>query len=246
MKKLSIIFIFGAILGVLAVAVYYLHSQPIPPQTTDTMNAEKITLTAPAESGATLLQALQTRASVRSYTTEGLTLEQLSGVLWAAAGENRPGINGASGRLTAPSAMALYPIRTYAVVPGGIYLYDAASHSLTRLAEGDFRELAGLQDFVYTAPLNIMYVADMSVFGDRWSSGAAKPEDAEGGMPEAEVLRICALDAAGYCQNANLWAAANGLGAVTRAGARGEEFLKAINAPASYRFVLAQTVGVPL
>jgi nitroreductase len=213
--------------------------------TTDDMKTETISLVAPAESGATLLHALGQRASVRDYAAEGLTLEQLSGVMWAAAGENRPGSNGAPGRLTAPSAMALYPIRAYAVLPHGIYLYDAPSHTLRRVAEGDHRRLAGLQDFVYSAPLNIMYVADISVFEGRWSSGAARPANAEGGMPEAELLRVCALDAAGYCQNANLWAAANGMGSVTRAGARGAEFLAAIGAPASYRFVLAQTVGIP-
>lgn len=208
-------------------------------QTTKEMNAETIVLPAPQETGATLLSALRKRASTREYTADGLTLEQLSGVLWAAAGENRPG------RLTAPSAMALYPVRTYAVIETGIYLYEANEHKLTLVKKGDFRELTGLQDFVYTAPLNIMYVADISVFGNRWSSGAAKPEDSEGGMPEHEILRVCALDAAGYCQNANLWAAANGMGSVTRAGAKGTEFLKTIGAPASYRFVLAQTVGIP-
>jgi nitroreductase len=208
-------------------------------KSTNEMNSETIVLTAPQETGATLLTALQNRSSTRDYTAAGLTLEQLSGVMWAAAGENRPG------RLTAPSAMALYPIRTYAVLPGGIYLYDAPEHKLTLVAKGDFRELAGLQDYVYTAPLNIMYIADISVFGERWSSGADKPESEEGGMPEHEILRVCALDAAGYCQNANLWAAANGMGSVTRAGAKGDEFLKAISAPASYRFVLAQTVGIP-
>lgn len=241
-KTLISIALCGLIVATLAACLGRAQSNN---QTTNEMNGEKITLSTPGESGATLLQALQARSSVREYTADGLSLEQLSGVLWAAAGQNRPGVDGAPGKLTAPSAMALYPIRTYAVIPGGIYLYDAPSHSLSRVAEGDFRELTGLQDFVYTAPLNIMYVADMSVFGDRWSSGAAKPEDAEGGMPEADILRVCALDAAGYCQNANLWAAAVGLGAVTRAGARGDEFLKAIDAPTSYRFVLAQTIGVP-
>ncbi len=215
--------------------------------TTNDMNDQTISLVKPAETGATLLQALQLRASTREYAAEGLSLEQLSGVLWAAAGENRPGdpASGRPGRLTAPSAMALYPIRTYAVLPGGIYLYDAPTHSLSRVAEGDFRRLAGLQEFVYTAPLNIVYVADLETYGDRWSSGVDRPEDAQGGMPEDDIMRLCAMDAAGYCQNANLWAAANGLGSVTRAGARGDEFLAAVGAPASYRFVLAQTVGVP-
>ena len=198
------------------------------PQTTNDMNSEKITLPQPAETGATLLQALRSRASTREYALDGLTLEQLSGVLWAAAGENRPG------RLTAPSAMAMYPIRTYAVLARGIYLYDAPSHTLTRVAEGDHRQLAGMQDFVYTAPLNIMYVADLATYAERY-----------GDMPEADKIRLCSMDAMGYCQNANLWACGNGMASVTRAMADGPGFLKAIGAPDTYRFVLAQTVGIP-
>lgn len=198
-------------------------------KSTDEMNEQTISLVTPAETGATLLQALQQRASTREYAGAGLSLEQLSGVLWAAAGENRPG------RLTAPSAMAMYPIRTYAVLAQGIYLYDAPSHSLTRVAEGDHRKLAGMQDFVYTAPLNIVYVADLATYEERY-----------GEMAEAEKLKLCSMDAMGYCQNANLWACANGMASVTRAMAPGPEFLKAIGAPDTYRFVLAQTVGIPV
>lgn len=198
-------------------------------QTTKTMDSETITLAAPQETGATLLDALKQRASVREYADEGLTLEQLSGVMWAAAGQNR-----ADGRLTAPSAMALYPIKVYAVIPNGIYLYDSKEHKLTLVKKGDFMKLAGLQDFVYTAPLNIMYVADLDAYAEKL-----------GNLPEADKMRMCSLDAAGYCQNANLWVAAHGMGAVTRAGAHGPEFLKAIGAPESYRFILAQTIGIP-
>jgi hypothetical protein len=128
--------------------------------------------------------------------------------------------------------MGLYPILTYAVIPGGIYLYDAASHSLTRVVEGDFRELTALQDFAYTAPLNIMYIADLSKYSEVY-----------GHLAEPDQMYLCGLDAAGYCENANLWAAGNGMGAVTRAGAKGDAFLAAISAPGTYRFVLAQSVG---
>jgi nitroreductase len=197
------------------------------PQTTKEMNSEIIALTTPT-STATLLDALKTRYSVRTYADTGLTLDQLSGVMWAAAGQTRP-----DGKLTAPSAMALYPIKVYAVLEGGIYLYSSTEHKLTLVKAGDFRRLTGLQDFVYTAPLNIMYIADLSVYDGR-------------NVPEFNVLNMCAMDAAGYCENANLWAAANGMGAVTRAGAHGVEFLAEIEAPASYRFMLAQTVGIPL
>lgn len=228
MKKLTVSLILCTVLAA-TLAACLGRAQNKTPQTTNDMNSETIALLTPQESGATLLDALKKRSSSREYTAEGLTLEQLSGVMWAAAGENRPG------RLTAPSAMALYPIRTYAVLPGGIYLYDAPAHTLKLVKAGDFRNLAGLQDFVYTSPLNIVYIADLAAYAERGAS-----------IPESDILKLCAMDAAGYCQNGNLWAAAHGMGSVTRAGARGEEFLATISAPSTYRFVLAQTVGIPV
>ena len=57
------------------------------------------------KSGMTVNEALQNRRSWREYAPEALSLEELSGVMWAAGGINRP----QDGRLTAPSALALYP-----------------------------------------------------------------------------------------------------------------------------------------
>jgi nitroreductase len=226
MKKLTFALLCVAMAACGGPAQQPAQQEETTPLTTKEMNSEIITLTTPTSS-ATLLSALKERRSVRAYADTPLTLEQLSGVLWAAAGQTRP-----DGKLTAPSAVALYPIKVYAVLEGGIYLYSSAEHKLTLVKAGDFRELAGAQDFVYTAQLNIMYIADLSVYEGR-------------NMPEANVLTFCAMDAAGYCANANLWAAANGMGAITRAMANGPEFLAAIEAPATYRFMLAQTVGIP-
>ena len=105
-------------------------------------------------------EALANRRSWREYAAAPLTLEELSGVMWAAGGVNRP----ADGRLTAPSALALYPVRVYAFFAEGVYSYDAKARKLVRVAEGDLRRLAGAQDFVYAAPLNLVYIADMSVY----------------------------------------------------------------------------------
>lgn len=73
------------------------------------------------EAGLTVNEALRNRRSSREYSREELTLEELSGVLWAAAGINRP----ENDHLTAPSALGLYPIRVYAFFADGIYAYDA-------------------------------------------------------------------------------------------------------------------------
>ena len=192
------------------------------------MDSEVITLLPSQETGATMFNAMKKRASVREYADEGLTLEQLSGVLWAVAGQNRP-----DGKLTTPSAMGLYPIKVYAILPNGIYLYDSKAHALTLVKKGDYRKMTGTQEFVYTAPLNIMYVTDLELFNKIPVKST-----------EAERLFMSALDAGHYCQSATLWASGNGMGSVTRGWINGEKFLETIDAPESYRAILAQTIGI--
>lgn len=196
--------------------------------TTKTMDSEKISLVMPQESGITLYEAMKNRASIRDYADEGLTLEQLSGILWAAAGQNRP-----DGKLTTPSAMGLYPIKVYVILPNGVYLYSSKDHDLTLVKKGDHRQMAGTQDFVTTAQLNLMYVTDLELFDQR----PFYPT-------EEERLFVSALDAGHYSQNVGLWAAANGMGAVPRGWTNGEKFLETIEAPKNYRAILAQTIGI--
>jgi len=178
------------------------------------------------QGGASINEALWNRQSSREYANEPLSLEELSGVMWAAAGINRP-----DGHLTAPSALALYPIQTYAFLESGVYLYDAKTNTLNRKVEGDYRSLATLQNFANTASLNIVYIADLSVY-------EGKNIDAN------KVAVLCGMDAAGYAENVNLYTAANGLKSITRGGAKAEEILKLLQLnPLRYEFVLAQTVG---
>ena len=67
----------------------------------------------------------------------------------------------------------------------------------------------------------------------------------EGRNMPAEVVRfLCGQDAAGYAENVNLYAAGNGLKAITRGSAQNEEVLKLLNlCPERYSLVLAQSVG---
>ena len=188
---------------------------------------EEIALVQPnLEAGTTINMALKNRYSSREYSAEPLSLEELSGVMWAAAGVNRE-----DGHLTAPSALGLYPIKTYAFLEGGVYLYDATAHKLVRVAEGDHRALSARQEFANNAPLNIAYIADTKVYEGR-------------NMPADVVRFLCGQDAAGYAENVNLYAAGNGLKAITRGSAQSEEVLKLLNlCPERYALILAQTVG---
>ena len=195
---------------------------------TEVKHGAEIALPAPdTVGGATVNRALADRRSWREYNAAPLTLEDLSGVMWAAAGINRPGTD----RLTAPSALALYPIRVYAVFAEGAYAYDAKANKLVRVAEGDLRKLAGMQDFVFTAPLNLIYIADLSVYEGK-------------NIPAEHTRYLCGQDAAGYAENVNLYTAGHGLRSITRGSAAEAELLAAFGLdPARYFVALAQTVG---
>lgn len=202
-------------------------TQPPRPAVTPVAMTDRIALAAPAaKGGATIDEALAARRSWREFGPEKLSLEELSGVLWAAAGTNR-----ADGKLTAPSALALYPITVYALFEEGIYRYDSRERTLTRVVKGDHRAAAGRQPFVAAAPLNLLYIADLHVYEGK-------------GIPEENVSMLCAMDAAGYAENVNLYAAGHALRSITRGSAAADELLALLRLdPARYRFMLAQSVG---
>ena len=55
---------------------------------------------------------------------------------------------------------------------------------------------------------------------------------------------LCAMDAAGYAENVNLYAAGHGLKSITRGSAPEAELLEALGLdPGRYFLALAQTVG---
>ena len=73
-------------------------------------------------------------------------------------------------------------------------LLNFKEHRLVRVKEGNFMAKAGLQAFVETAALNLVYVADMTVYEGRK-------------MPAEKVKYLCGQDAAGYAENVNLYTA---------------------------------------
>ena len=188
---------------------------------------QTINLLPPVDNGVTLMAALKQRCTTREFASQPLSLEQVSGALWAAYGINRE-----SGKRTAPSALALYPLTVYAFFAEGVYSYDPTTSALNRVAEGDHRAITGMQDWVATAPMNLVYVADLSVYSN---------------MPPylEDVKRLLAAQDAACCvENANLWAAANNVAAVTRGSFKEAELLSLLNLDSTrYTVVMAQSLG---
>jgi len=124
-----------------------------------------ITLPRPRyDSEISIEEALLRRRSVREYTGEPLSLQELSQLLWATQG-----ITGPRGLRTAPSAGALYPLEIYVVVGNvegldvGVYKYRPHEHSIQKVLEGDSRsvlaEAALGQSWVGRAAVDIVITA---------------------------------------------------------------------------------------
>ncbi len=178
------------------------------------------------EGGKPLMQVLQERRSTREFSSEKLSMQTLSDLLWAAFGINRP----ESGKRTAPSAMNRQEIDIYVALDDGLYLYDAKTHSLLPVLTRDIRALTGTQEYVGEAPLNLVYVADFSKMGDG---------------PEENKIFYSAANTGFIGQNVYLYCASAGLGTVIRGMVGKQELAKAMNLRAEQKIVLAQTVGYP-
>jgi SagB-type dehydrogenase family enzyme len=176
--------------------------------------------------GKPLMQALKDRRSAREFAARPLPPQLLSNLLWAAAGVNRP----ESGKRTAPSARDWREIDIYVATADGAYVYDPNAHALRRVLERDVRALTGRQDFVATAALNLVYVAD------RRRMQGANVEDQE---------RYAAADTGFIAQNVYLFCASAGLHSVVRGLVDREALAAVLKLAPHQQIVLAQTVGYP-
>jgi len=179
---------------------------------------------------ASLMKAFKERRSVREYDTLPVMLHHLSELLWAANGVNRE-----DGRRTAPAAVNQQITDIYVILPGGAYLYDVPGSRLLPVASGDLRRLAGKQEFVKTAPVNIIYVADPARFKSRPGPAPA--------IPDEEKLNWARIAIGAQAQNVGLYCASEKLGNVVRAMVDREKLGAALKLGPSQAILLAQTIG---
>ncbi len=134
-----------------------------------------------------------------------MRLEELSALLWAAQGVTAPG-----GLRTAPSAGAIYPIKSY-VLPArveglapGFYSFDPDARTLSLLAKGDRQKrlarICGDQQCIEDCAVGLLLTA--------WYGTLRKQY--------GEMAELLALLEAGHIgQNWHLAATALGLGSVS-------------------------------
>jgi nitroreductase len=189
-----------------------------------------IDLPAPqTEGGKPLMQALKARESSGSYGDRQLSRQTLSNLLWAAAGINheRPD-KGAERTSSHPSYHNWGEIDVYVIMADGLYLYQAKGNKLHLLLTDDLRTLAGKQDFVKTAPVNLIYVTSY-----------------EPGTNEQNKYWYSALSVTLVAENVYLFCASEGLNTIVRAGIDRDALAKAMHLPEQDVIVFGQSVGYP-
>jgi SagB-type dehydrogenase family enzyme len=175
--------------------------------------------------GKPLLEALNDRRSTREFRTDELGLPVLSSLLWAAFGVNRR-----DGHRTAPSARNWQEIDIYVALARGLYLYDPAAHALQQVLAQDLRAATGLQDFVTTAPVDLVYVADL-----------ARMETHD----RTEQRFYSAIDTGFISQNVYLFCASEGLATVVRGLLDRRSLARSMQLRPQQRVIVSQTVGYP-
>jgi SagB-type dehydrogenase family enzyme len=188
------------------------------------------------EGGKPLMQALKLRQSTRGGfgPDTPLSMQVLSNLLWAADGVNRPQGN----HRTAPSAADWQNIDIYVLNANGLFIYDPIQHALKVVSKQDVRANAGLegsggmkQEFAKTAPLSLVYVADMA----KASFGGKR-------MPEVEETWSYA-NAGCIAENVYLYCASEGLACIVRAMIDKDAAAKALQLRPDQKVLLTQTIA---
>jgi nitroreductase len=175
--------------------------------------------------GKPLMEALAQRRSTREFSERALPQQVLSDLLWAAYGVNRP-----SGDRTAPYWRHVMVVDIYAAMSDGVWLYEPKQHALLPHLPDDIRAQTGLQDFVASAPLDLVYVAH----GERMRDVG----------PEERRL-YASVDTGFIGQNVYLFCASEGLATVFRGAVDYAKLSARMRLDATTFVTFAQTVGYP-
>lgn len=182
------------------------------------------------------MEALSVKASATQWSDKDLSLQDLSDLLWAANGLNRPDEN----KTTASSAMNAHDVDIYVFMSAGVFVYDYRNHELVPVASGDLRSAVPMQrpagpgaqrpaaPPTVEAAIQIVLVSDAA----RFRAGS-----------DQQKYEWGAMDTGIISQNISLFCAATGLKTRPRAMMNKERITEILRLRATQHLFLNHPVG---
>jgi len=179
-------------------------------------------------------EAILKRRSIREYKDKPLNLQEISQLLWAAQGITDP----KTGKRTAPSAGALYPLKVYVMgqiedLAIGMYQYNPNNHSLIKVGDKDLKkELVRAvygQIWIGEAPVNIVFTGNYEIIAQKYGKEKAS--------------RYTHMEVGHAAQNVYLQAESLNLGTVVVGGFEVEKVKEILGLPAEEEPLYIMPVG---
>jgi SagB-type dehydrogenase family enzyme len=187
-------------------------------------SGDTIMLPQPIKSGGPpLMNVLNERHSSRNFKNTELTMQQLSDLLWAAFGVNRP-----DGRRTAPSSHNHQEVDIYIATGEGVFSYNAPKNNLVKISGDDMRSATGTQGYVKDAAVDLVYVLDKS----------RVPGNNDQGKLVSAAISVGAM-----VQNVYLYCASEGLGCVVRGSFNKEQLANVLRIDDQQEIIITQSAG---
>lgn len=189
---------------------------------------QRIKLMAPQlEAGLPVMKALKNRHSERQWADSAVSAQDLSNLLWAADGVNRP-----DGHRTAPSALGKNDVDIYLFNSDGAYRYLPDTHEIELITAGDNRALVvGGQPNIPIPPLALVYTTTPSRFG----------------ITDAEAaLTMGYVDVGMVSENVGVFCGGTDLVTVPRATMDKDAIVKLLKLPEGTFPVLNDLIGYPV
>ncbi len=191
---------------------------------------EQIKLPDPVSSGGKpLMDVLGKRSSSRKFDTRLIEDQQLSNLLWAAFGVNRP----ESGGRTAPSACNIQEMKIYVIMAEGAYVYDPLDNCLNLVIKKDLRSKSSNKPDFKNAPVHLVFMADYNGY--------------KGNAATQERFYLFSHSHAGFIgQNVYLYCASAGLCACFIASFNRDGLTKSLKLVSDQFPLYCQAIGYPL
>ena len=180
---------------------------------------------------AALVEALKSRRSIRNFSCEKISDQQLSDLLWAVCGVNK--VKGEGENLhyyfTNPTASNHQEVSVYVFTDKGIFLYESIKNALCQISRRDKRKKLSDIPFVKKAALSLCIVSDIDKM-----------------VRHPDTFRqqhYSSLDAGYVSENTYLHCAANGLATCACGLINRDKIAKWIGLP-NIRVMLVHPIGI--